>query len=88
MQASEGQQIVRYESSSSDESVGTVAVQYRIPAERDRKQTEMEAMIATLEKQSSKQQWQEVTQTLSQADLQEVHFHWKYKQLFCLFGGG
>ena len=47
----------------------------------------MEAMIATLEKQCSKQQWQEVTQTLSQADLQEVHFHWKYKQLFCLFGG-
>ena len=40
--ASEEQQIVRYESSSSDDSVGEVSVHYRIAAERDRRQKEME----------------------------------------------
>ena len=48
-QASEEQKIVRYESSSSYESMGTVAVQCRIAAERARRQKEMETTIAILE---------------------------------------
>ena len=47
-QASEEHETVRYESSSSEESMGTVAVQCRIAAELDRKQKEMAAKIAKL----------------------------------------
>ena len=36
--AADDHPIVRYESSSSDESMGTVAMQFRIAAERDRRQ--------------------------------------------------
>ena len=52
-QSSEEQQVVRYESSSGNESMSTVAMQHRIAAERDRKQKEMEAPIAKLRAQSS-----------------------------------
>ena len=45
----EEQQLVRYDSSSSEESISTVAVQYRIAAERDRKEKELEATVASLE---------------------------------------
>ena len=48
-QASEEQKIVRYETSSSHESMGTVAVQCRIAAERAKRQKEMETTIAMLE---------------------------------------
>ena len=48
-QVSEEQQFVRYESSSSDESIFTVATQYRIAAERDRRQKELEDLVAKLE---------------------------------------
>ena len=48
-QASEEEQVVRCESSSSDERMRPVAVQHRIPAERDRRHKEMEETIAKIE---------------------------------------
>ena len=47
--SSEEQHIARYESCRSESGIGTVAVQFRIAAERYRKQKEMETTIAQLE---------------------------------------
>ena len=54
---------MRYESSTSDESIGTMTVQYRIAAERDKRQKDMEANWNL----SSKQHWQEEAPTPIQA---------------------
>ena len=48
-QVSVEQMVARYESFSSDESMGSVAVHYRIAAKRESRQKEMKTQIAKLE---------------------------------------